>query len=146
MIKTFKLLVFLLISVTTFPQNKCFDEYEITDIPQNVTDIRAAFEDRFLQFKEVIKNCKAPDFKAATINGDTIELKKLRGKVVVINFWFIGCAPCIAEIPALNKLAEEYESEDVVFIAFSENTKKAILDEFLPKYTFNSEQYLIAKI
>ena len=28
----------------------------------------------------------------------------LRGRVVVLNFWFLACAPCQAEIPSLNKL------------------------------------------
>lgn len=129
-------LLIVLLPVICFLQNNCFEEYEIPAIPQHKSDPIKELNERFIQFVEFIKDCKAPDFKLATIDGDTIELKKLKGKVVVLNFWFIECAPCIAEIPALNKLAEEYKSEEIVFIAPSRSTKKAIVDEFLPEHTF----------
>ena len=45
-------------------------------------------------------------FKVKTIGGKRLTLAELQGKVVVINFWFIGCAPCISEMPALNKLVD----------------------------------------
>ena len=58
-------------------------------------------------------------FSADDINGNGFKLKKLHGKIVVLNFWFIGCPPCRLEIPELNKLALSYADDpDVVFIAF----------------------------
>jgi thiol-disulfide isomerase/thioredoxin len=39
--------------------------------------------------------------------------------VVVLNFWSLGCAPCRAEIPELNRLVKDFEGKDVVFIAFA---------------------------
>ncbi len=57
-------------------------------------------------------------FKDKDINGEKFDLKKMTGKVFVINFWFIGCPPCRAEIPDLNKVVEHYKgNDDVVFIA-----------------------------
>ncbi|ADY53404.1 Redoxin domain protein [Pseudopedobacter saltans DSM 12145] len=42
----------------------------------------------------------------------------LKDKVVVLNFWFVKCAPCKAEIPLLNELYWKYsERENVVFLA-----------------------------
>lgn len=61
----------------------------------------------------------APDFDVQTLDGRKLRLSELRGKVVVLNFWFIGCGPCRVEIPSLNKLVEEFGSRDVVFIAFA---------------------------
>lgn len=61
----------------------------------------------------------APDFQVQTLDGRKMRLSELRGKVVVLNFWFIGCGPCRVEIPSLNKLVEEFESRNVVFIAFA---------------------------
>ncbi len=53
-----------------------------------------------------------------TLNGKKISAEYLRGKVVALNFWFINCPPCQAEMPALNSLVARYkEDEDVVFIA-----------------------------
>src|SRR4051812_27891598 len=39
----------------------------------------------------------APNFSVTSLEGEKFELAALRGKVVVLNFWFTGCAPCVAE-------------------------------------------------
>ena len=44
-----------------------------------------------------------------------IRTKDLKGKINVINFWFMKCAPCIAEIPALNTLVKKYKGKDINF-------------------------------
>ncbi|MFC0515426.1 redoxin domain-containing protein [Mucilaginibacter angelicae] len=57
-------------------------------------------------------------FSTHDINGNKIKLKDLRGKVVVLNFWFIGCPACMQEIPELNKLVDDYkDNTNVVFLA-----------------------------
>jgi len=56
-------------------------------------------------------------FKEKDMNGQKWDIKALAGKVVVLNFWFIDCAPCRTEIPELNQLVEKYANSDVVFIA-----------------------------
>src|ERR687893_223477 len=59
----------------------------------------------------------APAFSLTSMDGKKFELASLRGKVVVINFWFTGCPPCIEEMPKLNELVEKFKDKDVVFIA-----------------------------
>jgi thiol-disulfide isomerase/thioredoxin len=62
---------------------------------------------------------KIASFTADAIDGKSFKLKKLEGKIVVLNFWFIGCPPCRQEIPELTKLAAAYANDpDVVFISF----------------------------
>jgi peroxiredoxin len=72
----------------------------------------------------------APDFDVTTLEGESLKLSDLRGKVVVLNFWFVGCAPCRVEMPGLNTLTEEFQDEDVIFIAFALDGPDA-LKEFL---------------
>jgi len=72
----------------------------------------------------------APDFDVTALEGESLKLSALRGKVVVLNFWFIGCAPCRVEMPGLNTLTDEFKDEDVVFIAFALDDADA-LREFL---------------
>lgn len=62
----------------------------------------------------------APTFALADINGRSYDLAALRGKVVVLNFWFIKCAPCQQEMPALKQLTIDYRANpDVVFISLA---------------------------
>jgi len=77
-----------------------------------------------------------PDFIMTDVDGDTIKLKDLIGKVVVINFWFIGCSPCEMERPELNGLAQLYQTNgDVVFLSFAKNSA-AQLQSFLVDHPF----------
>lgn len=119
-------------------QNKtdCFSTYKIPKDSIRSLD-SVTFEKLQNDFKNRITGCKAPDFKLVNMDGDTIELKKLAGKVVVINFWFRTCPICIAEMPALNLLVDEYRSKDVVFLGLCRDNKEYIKQNFLGKFTFN---------
>jgi thiol-disulfide isomerase/thioredoxin len=77
-----------------------------------------------------------PSFKVSALDGQQFNLPALRGKVVVLNFWFIGCAPCRAEIPDLNKLVAEFKDKNVVFLAMALD-KQEELRKFLKKVPFN---------
>lgn len=86
--------------------------------------------------KRITKTAKLgtdfPDFDLTTIDGDRLTKADSKGKVIVVNFWFIGCAPCEMERPALNDLRKLYQhNPDVVFISIARNTKEQ-LNEFLP--------------
>jgi thiol-disulfide isomerase/thioredoxin len=66
-------------------------------------------------------------FKMRDMNGRKYDSKDLAGKIVVLNFWFIGCPPCRAEIPDLNKLVQQNaKRDDVVFLAVALDEHNAI--------------------
>lgn len=81
----------------------------------------------------------ALDFIATDLQGNNYKLSELKGKVVVLNFWFTKCGPCIAEMPQLNELVSNFKNQDVVFLAITFN-KKEIVNQFLEKHAF---QYTI---
>lgn len=75
-----------------------------------------------------------PEFDIHDLNGNQLTKTELKGKVVVLNFWFIGCAPCEMERPSLNDLTKLYsDNKDVVFISFAKNDKEQ-LTNFLKDY------------
>ena len=75
--------------------------------------------------KTIPIGAKAPDWKLSVVNGDSIALSDFRGKYVLLNFWFMGCGPCIQTIPVLNELKSKYEGKmEVVGVnCFSKNVE-----------------------
>ena len=59
---------------------------------------------------------KAPDFTFPTIDGQTVQLSKLRGQPVLLNFWALWCYWCKVEMPYIQDAFEE-KGEEVKFIA-----------------------------
>jgi thiol-disulfide isomerase/thioredoxin len=56
-----------------------------------------------------------------------VDNQSLKGKVVLINFWFEGCHPCMAEMEALNELFKKMKSNrDFVFISLTWDNQEAI--------------------
>lgn len=67
----------------------------------------------------------APDFSAASMDGNSLSLNEMRGKVVLVTFWSTRCQICHSELPKLNRLAAGYAGKDVVFLAVTmENTER----------------------
>lgn len=70
---------------------------------------------------------KAPDFSITDLNGNHISLDESEGKVVVLNFWFTACKPCIQELPELNEVYQKYATNDeVVFASITFNKAKEV--------------------
>lgn len=53
-------------------------------------------------------------------------LSALKGNVVVLEFWATWCAPCVAEIPHLNQLSEEFRDKQVQFISITDEDEDVI--------------------
>jgi peroxiredoxin len=53
----------------------------------------------------------APEVNLPLLDGGTADLAKERGKVVVLNFWATWCVPCRSEMPALQHVADDLQSE-----------------------------------
>ena len=64
-------------------------------------------------------NGKAPNFALKTSAGKTIELEKLKGKVVVVNFWATWCGPCRKEIPGFQEVYKQYQGKGLEIVGIS---------------------------
>jgi thiol-disulfide isomerase/thioredoxin len=61
----------------------------------------------------------APALVARSFDGQAIDLAGYRGKLVVLNFWASWCAPCRAEMPALDALSSDYRDRGVIVVGLS---------------------------
>jgi thiol-disulfide isomerase/thioredoxin len=78
-----------------------------------------------------------PKFDVPDIDAKWVNIDELKGKVVVLNFWFIGCVGCMDEIPKLSAIADKFkDSDEVVFLAVANNTPQE-LRTFLRGNKFN---------
>lgn len=59
----------------------------------------------------------APDFLLAQLGGDPVQLSKLRGKTVFINFWATWCAPCKDEMPLIQQFYQNHRNDNVAVLA-----------------------------
>ena len=59
----------------------------------------------------------APDFELKTTDGETVKLSDLRGQAVLVNLWATWCPPCRAEMPAIEKVYNDYKDQGFVVLA-----------------------------
>ena len=60
---------------------------------------------------------RPPGFSGATVDGSSLSLESLRGRVVLLNFWASWCLECRAELPALERLHRDYAPRGLTVVA-----------------------------
>lgn len=81
--------------------------------------------DQHQQAGEVLHR-SAADWSVTDLTGKTHSLAEQRGKVVVLDFWYRGCGPCMLAMPTMVQLANEYKDKPVAF--FGMNTDDELAD------------------
>lgn len=61
----------------------------------------------------------APDFTLQTPTGESYNLSELRGQAVLVNLWATWCPPCRAEMPAIEKMYQEYKDQGFIVLAIN---------------------------
>ena len=60
---------------------------------------------------------RAPDFTLETFNGESFTLSELRGSAVLVNFWASWCPPCRSEMPAMQRVYEDFQDQGFIILA-----------------------------
>jgi len=81
----------------------------------------------------------APNFCLDDLNGQKVELKQFKGKVVFLNFWATWCGPCKEEMPSIESLWQRFKGQDFILLSISVDYEGAKpVREYIEKerYTF----------
>lgn len=65
----------------------------------------------------------AENFQTTDLDGKPLALADLRGKVVLLDFWYRGCGWCIRSMPQLKEVAEHYRNQPVVLLGMNIDQK-----------------------
>ncbi|SFU38664.1 Thiol-disulfide isomerase or thioredoxin [Pustulibacterium marinum] len=79
------------------------------------------------------------DFRLQTLNGEQVKFNNFKGNVVIVNFWATWCPPCIAEMPSLQNLYNDYG--DKVAFLFISNEESSVIASFLQKHEYDLPVY-----
>lgn len=124
------------IPVKRFEEDYMYQLYKFdTDTDKKIVkDIKRISNITYSYFLEEGK--AFPEFDFKDLNGNEFSTNNTRGKLLVIECWYINCTKCVQEFPKLNKLYDKYEAhENIVFLSLSFD-KSAKLKKFLAKKEF----------
>ena len=85
------------------------------------------------QFRSPALGEAVPNFTLRNDDGQVVALADFRSKIVIVNFWATWCAPCIEEMPSLNRLAEKYADKGLQILGVSVDEDPDAYREFLAK-------------
>lgn len=102
---------------------------------------KAAYQKAYESLYLFAKGTPGYNFSLPDVNDKVHTLASLKGKVVILDIWAMWCAPCLAEKPVMEKIAEEYKGRnDIIFVGVSVDGigKKEPWKGFVKKKGFTS--------
>ena len=99
------------------------------------------------QAQAVIANTKmvdarvAPIFSVKSHTGEELALEKLRGKIVLLDFWASWCGPCRVDIPEVKKIWRRHGRDQFMIIGINLDSNRQLFDAYMKEEAISWPQY-----
>lgn len=94
--------------------------------------------------KPIMEGKALPSIELTDINEDQYNLTRFKDQIIVLNWWSVSCAPCLKEIPGLNKLVNKYADKNVRFVSVTDDSINKV-SSFLEKNEFRYDITFISE-
>ena len=128
-----------------------YNEYHYSDYIFNQDNFNIAsatipygFHPPRKQSSLLAKGTIAPDWTLYSTDGKKLSLSELKGKVVLLDFSFIGCGNCMAALKPMNSLHEKYKMKNVVIASIFFRDKTEVVKKFVKDYNIKYPVYVDA--
>ncbi len=118
-------------------------DYEKFKSKEKYKPYLASINEQYDKWAPLKTGALAKDFEIVDLEGQKKKLSDYRGKYVYIDVWATWCGPCRGEIPHLEKLQEEYEDKNIVFMSVSIDNKKETWARMVKDKKMKGEQVFI---
>ena len=92
--------------------------------PEQAGGLKAVARGEMKKLELPLEATVAPTHPFLDAAGNPVRMADFRGKVLVLNLWATWCAPCVAEMPTLARLAQAYADKPVTVAAVSVDSQK----------------------
>jgi thiol-disulfide isomerase/thioredoxin len=115
-----------------------FEQYLKLASPQDFSYTRAKL---FATQPELARKRVSPNFKIVALDGKTVSMEALQGKVVLIDFWATWCGPCKLALPHLQEIVKNFAGQPLVVISISVDADEPSWKSFVASHGMTWTQY-----
>jgi len=115
-----------------------FEQYLKVAKPDHLNYARA---ERFAEHPELARARLAPNFRLTALDGQTLTLESLTGKVVLIDFWATWCGPCREALPHVKEIARKFQGQPFVVVSISMDRDETKWKDFVEQNGMTWTQY-----